>query len=33
VLAGWSLGATWAFGAWIVLEWMRSRDLGKESRG
>ena len=33
VLAGWSLGATWAFGAWIVLEWMRARDLGKESRG
>ncbi len=33
VLAGWSLGATWAFGAWIVLEWMRRRDLGKESRG
>ncbi|MBR7618434.1 phosphatase PAP2 family protein [Phenylobacterium sp. 20VBR1] len=33
VLAGWSLGATWAFGAWIVLEWMRSRDVSRESRG
>lgn len=30
VLAGWSLGATWAFGAWIVLEWMRSRDVSRE---
>ncbi len=32
VLAGWSLGATWAFGAWIVLEWMRSRDVSRERR-
>ena len=32
VLAGWSLGATWAVGAWIVLEWMRRRDLGQETR-
>jgi undecaprenyl-diphosphatase len=31
VLAGWSLGATWAFGAWIVLEWMRGRDVSRES--
>jgi undecaprenyl-diphosphatase len=30
VLAGWSLGATWAFAAWIVLEWMRSRDVSRE---
>lgn len=30
VLAGWSLGATWAFGAWIVLAWMRSRDVSRE---
>jgi undecaprenyl-diphosphatase len=30
VLAGWSLGATWAFGAWIVLEWMRSRDVSRD---
>jgi undecaprenyl-diphosphatase len=30
VLAGWSLGATWAFGAWIVLEWMRARDVSRE---
>lgn len=30
VLAGWSLGATWALGAWIVLEWMRSRDVSRE---
>lgn len=30
VLAGWSLGATWAFGAWIVLEWMRRRDVSRE---
>ena len=33
VLAGWSLGATWAFAAWIVLEWMRNRDVSRESRG
>lgn len=30
VLAGWSLGATWAFGAWVVLEWMRRRDVSRE---
>lgn len=30
VLAGWSLGATWAFGGWVVLEWMRRRDVSRE---
>lgn len=30
VLAGWSLGAIWALGAWIVLEWMRVRDVSRE---
>jgi len=26
VLAGWSLGAAWALGAWLVLERLRARD-------